>query len=61
MQVHPAAGFVSQVKSRGGKVAIFNLEPSTKDLDADFLFLGDCEVTLPAALDAKADILQWCL
>ncbi|GBE78854.1 NAD-dependent protein [Sparassis crispa] len=48
--VHPAAGFAKMVKNRGGKVAIFNLNQSKGDDDADFLFLGPCEETLLHAL-----------
>ncbi|KAI0063450.1 sirtuin [Artomyces pyxidatus] len=48
--VHPAAGFAANVKKRGGKVAVFNLERSRGDEDADFLFLGPCEETLPQVL-----------
>ena len=56
IQVYPAAGFASQVKARGGKVAVFNLEPSDHDQEADFIFMGNCERTLPDALDVEADI-----
>jgi NAD-dependent deacetylase sirtuin 5 len=56
MQVYPAAGFASQVKARGGKVAIFNAGRTKGDEEADFLFLGNCDVTLPDILDVKADI-----
>ncbi|KZT25357.1 sirtuin [Neolentinus lepideus HHB14362 ss-1] len=48
--VHPAAGFAKTIKSRGGKVAIVNLERSEGDSDADFLFIGPCEETLPLLL-----------
>ncbi|KAG9120698.1 hypothetical protein FRC07_003700 [Ceratobasidium sp. 392] len=48
--VHPAATYAGTVKDRGGKVAIFNTEPSNGDQDADFLFLGPCEQTLPEVL-----------
>ncbi|KAJ7702250.1 DHS-like NAD/FAD-binding domain-containing protein [Mycena rosella] len=48
--VYPAAGYASVVKQNGGKVAVFNLERSDGDSDADFLFLGPCEKTLPEAL-----------
>ena len=34
----------------GGKVAVFNLDRSEGDEDADFLFLGPAETTLPKAL-----------
>ncbi|KXS22265.1 Sirtuin-like protein 5 in complex with suramin [Gonapodya prolifera JEL478] len=45
--VYPAAGFASIVKSNGGKVAEFNLDPSE---GADFDFVGPCEDLLPLAL-----------
>ncbi|CUA67102.1 NAD-dependent protein deacylase [Rhizoctonia solani] len=48
--VHPAAGYVKTVKNNGGKVAIFNIEASSQDNDANFVFLGPCEETLPAVL-----------
>ncbi|KAF9475745.1 sirtuin [Pholiota conissans] len=54
--VQPASGFASQVKEHGGKVAIFNLERSNNDEAADFLFLGSCDETLPAAFGVKSDI-----
>ncbi|KAI0699420.1 DHS-like NAD/FAD-binding domain-containing protein [Cytidiella melzeri] len=48
--VYPAAGYAAEVQDHGGKVAVFNLERSEGDEDADFLFLGPCETTLPEAL-----------
>ncbi|TCD71334.1 hypothetical protein EIP91_011105 [Steccherinum ochraceum] len=48
--VYPAASYASTVRKHGGKVAVFNLEHSTGDDKADFLFLGPCENTLPKAL-----------
>lgn len=48
--VYPAAGYADEVQSHGGKVAVFNLDRSAGDGDADFLFLGPCEETLPRAL-----------
>ena len=53
VQVYPAAGFTAAVKARGGKIAIFNLERSNGDKEADFLFLGPCEETLPLALGTQ--------
>jgi len=50
--VHPAAGFARTVKSRGGQIAVFNLERSEGDDNADFLFLGPCEDTVPSILGA---------
>ncbi|EAU85218.2 hypothetical protein CC1G_06234 [Coprinopsis cinerea okayama7 len=47
---HPAAGFIRTVKERGGKVAVFHLEPSDADKDADWVFLGRCEEVLPRVL-----------
>ena len=49
-QVYPAAGYAYAVKENGGKVAVFNLDRSEEDEDADFLFLGPAEMTLPKAL-----------
>ncbi|KAI0316704.1 DHS-like NAD/FAD-binding domain-containing protein [Amylostereum chailletii] len=48
--VWPAAGYAQIVKENGGKVAVFNLDRSTGDEDANFLFLGPSEKTLPEAL-----------
>jgi len=48
--VYPAAGYAAEVQNQGGKVAVFNLERSEADEEADFLFLGPCEETLPRAL-----------
>ncbi len=33
------------------KFAVFNIDRSAHDEDADFLFLGSCDETLPHALD----------
>ncbi|KAF4573502.1 hypothetical protein EYR40_003411 [Pleurotus pulmonarius] len=44
--VQPASKLGSRVKAHGGKVAVFNLEPSNHAEDADFLFLGPCEKRL---------------
>ena len=49
-QVYPAAGYAAEVQEQGGKVAVFNLDRSQGDEEADFLFLGGCEQTLPQAL-----------
>ncbi|KZV75442.1 NAD-dependent protein deacylase [Peniophora sp. CONT] len=48
--VYPAAGYAAEVQDHGGKVAVFNLDRSQGDEEADFLFLGGCEQTLPQAL-----------
>ncbi|KAJ3557890.1 hypothetical protein NM688_g1225 [Phlebia brevispora] len=56
--VQPAAGFAKQVKDRGGKVAVFNAEPSAGDALADYLFLGKCEETLPEAMGVTEDIAR---
>ncbi|CAG8438435.1 1847_t:CDS:2 [Funneliformis mosseae] len=45
--VYPAAGYSEYVRSRGGKVAIFNIENTG---NADFKFIGPCGETLPQAL-----------
>ena len=46
----PAAGYAEEVQSHGGKVAVFNLDRSNGDEEADFLFLGPAEDKLPEAL-----------
>ena len=52
--MYPAAGYAADVKQNGGKVAVFNLDRSNGDDDADFLFIGPCEETLPEALGLAA-------
>ncbi|KAF7294719.1 NAD-dependent protein deacylase [Mycena indigotica] len=47
--VYPAAMYAGLVQEHG-KVAVFNLERSSGDKYADFLFLGPCDQTLPEAL-----------
>lgn len=44
--------FASRVRNNAqkGKVAVFNLERSRRDDEADFLILGPAEKTLPEAL-----------
>ncbi|KAI9065894.1 DHS-like NAD/FAD-binding domain-containing protein [Trametes sanguinea] len=50
-QVRPASTYAYRVRRRGGKVALFNKDPSEKDIaGADFVFQGPCEVLLPAVL-----------
>ncbi|KAK7466195.1 hypothetical protein VKT23_004919 [Stygiomarasmius scandens] len=44
--VQPASKIGTMVKSHGGKVALFNIEASNHSEEADFLFLGPCEVRL---------------
>jgi hypothetical protein len=44
------------VKECGGKVAVFNLERSNGDEEADYLFLGNCEVTLTDVLGVKDEV-----
>lgn len=46
----PAAGYAEQVKMRGGKVAVFNKQPTMADI-ADWMILGDAAITLPQALE----------
>ncbi|KAF4619135.1 hypothetical protein D9613_005564 [Agrocybe pediades] len=47
--VYPAAGYAMEVQENGGKVAVFNLDRSEGDEEADYLFLGPCEETLVQA------------
>lgn len=60
--VYPAAGFASEVRSRGGKAAVFNLEGTLgsseeSDGDSDWFFRGPVEETLPWALGIKSSSL----
>jgi len=48
--VYPAAGYAFKVAEQGGTVAVFNLDRSAGDSDADYLFLGPCAETLPEVL-----------
>ncbi|KAK0184873.1 DHS-like NAD/FAD-binding domain-containing protein [Armillaria mellea] len=49
--VYPAAGYAEVVSQlNGGHVAVFNLDRTNGDKDADFLFFGPCEETVPKAL-----------
>ncbi|KAL4246888.1 NAD-dependent protein deacylase [Abortiporus biennis] len=48
--VQPASRIGGIVKEHGGKVAVFNVDRSNHDDEADFLFLGPCEVLLPQVL-----------
>lgn len=50
VQVYPAAGYAYEVQDNGGTVAVFNIDRSDGDQEADFLFLGPAEETLPKAL-----------
>ena len=54
-KVYPAAGYAEDVALHGGKVAVFNIDRSSGDSKADFLFLGPCEELLPEALGLKID------
>lgn len=49
--VWPAAGYIQQVAMRGGKVAVFNIEPpETEEIDG-WVFTGDAAEWLPKALE----------
>lgn len=48
--VYPAAGFAERVAAHGGKVAVFGLEASPGDEEADWVFKGRAEETLVQAL-----------
>ncbi|KAF8324098.1 DHS-like NAD/FAD-binding domain-containing protein [Clavulina sp. PMI_390] len=52
--VQPAASFAGDVQENGGTVAVFNLDRSEGDDEADFLFLGPCEETLPRIIGTKS-------
>ncbi|KAF8916628.1 DHS-like NAD/FAD-binding domain-containing protein [Mucidula mucida] len=49
--VRPASRIAGIVKRNGGKIAVFNVDRSNHDDEADFLFLGPCEVLLPQVLN----------
>jgi len=53
--VYPAAGYAAEVQEQGGKIAVFNLDRSEGDDDADFLFLGPCEETLPKCIGVELE------
>ena len=55
-QVSPASRYAAEVQEHGGKVAVFNIERSKGDNDADFLFLGPCEETLVKAFQVGSYI-----
>ncbi|KAI0778340.1 DHS-like NAD/FAD-binding domain-containing protein [Trametes elegans] len=49
--VRPASTCANRVRRHGGKVAVFNLEPSERDFErANFVFRGPCEALLPETL-----------
>lgn len=52
--MYPAAEYASRVLENEGQVAVFNLDHSEGDEEADFVFLGPCEETLPKALSLRA-------
>ncbi|KAG6832096.1 hypothetical protein H0H87_002924 [Tephrocybe sp. NHM501043] len=54
--VRPAADYAAQVKKNGGSLAVFNLGRSNGDEEADFLFVGPCEETLPEVLQVQEDM-----
>ena len=47
--------YAGKVKAHGGKIAVFNIERSEGDDEADFLFLGPCEETLTECLGLKLE------
>lgn len=48
--VYPAAGYASQIKAQGGKVAIVDIDCSVRGEDADWLFEGDAATVVPEML-----------
>ncbi|KAI6106072.1 DHS-like NAD/FAD-binding domain-containing protein [Pisolithus croceorrhizus] len=51
--VYPAATFADIVEDKGGIVAVFNIEATSADKNANFKFIGPCEETLPKALGVE--------
>ncbi|KAE9407105.1 DHS-like NAD/FAD-binding domain-containing protein [Gymnopus androsaceus JB14] len=48
--VQPASKLPEYVRANGGKIAVFNVEVTNHSDEADFLFLGACEVELARIL-----------
>lgn len=48
--VQPASKLPEYVRANGGKIAVFNMEAANHSDEADFLFLGPCEVELNKVL-----------
>ena len=46
-QVYPISGYVFEIGTQGGKVAVFNLVRGDDESEVDFHFLGPCAETLP--------------
>lgn len=49
-EVYPASSYAKVAREVGAQVAVFNIERTLGDDEADFVFLGPCEETLPEAL-----------
>jgi len=49
--VYPAAGYASQVKAQGGKVAVVDIDCNLRDEHADWLFEGDAAKVVPEMLE----------
>ncbi|KAH7092826.1 DHS-like NAD/FAD-binding domain-containing protein [Auriculariales sp. MPI-PUGE-AT-0066] len=54
--VSPASHYAYDVECRGGNVAVFNLERTRGDREADFLFIGGCEEMLPRAIGIEQEV-----
>ncbi|KAH7050007.1 DHS-like NAD/FAD-binding domain-containing protein [Auriculariales sp. MPI-PUGE-AT-0066] len=54
--VSPASHYAYDVECRGGNVAVFNLERTRGDREADFLFIGGCEEMLPRAIGIEQEL-----
>jgi len=57
--VRPASTYAYRVKRRGGKVAVFNVEPSEAETLADFVFRGPCEIELPRVFPELSESLEF--
>ncbi|KAI0049884.1 DHS-like NAD/FAD-binding domain-containing protein [Auriscalpium vulgare] len=52
-EVYPAAGFADTAGENGAQIAYFNIERTDGDSEADFVFVGPCEETLPRAFGVE--------
>ena len=57
--MRPASTYAYRVKRRGGKVAVFNVEPSEAETLADFVFRGPCEIELPRVFPELSESLEF--
>lgn len=56
MAVYPAAGYIEEARSRGARVAVFNMDeadaPAMGLMKGDWFFKGDSAELVPRALES---------